>query len=226
MSMTRAELIEMLVARIGALSLDRPIRVGIDGCDAAGKTTLGDELGRAMSASDRSRSMIRASMDDFHNPASTRHRRGKDSPEGYFLDSFDCTALIRVLLDPLGANGSRTYRRAVFDFRSDRAVDAPFETAANDAILIFDGVFLHRHELAQFWDFSIFLDIDFETAIARAERRDLDLFGSVANVRARYLQRYVPGQQLYFARCDPKRRATIVIDNTDPGRPAILRAAR
>ena len=74
-----------------------------------------------------------------------------------------------------------------------------------------------------FWDFSIFLDVDFETAIERAERRDLELFGSAANVRARYEQRYVPGQRLYFARCNPNRRATLVVDNTDPNRPAIMR---
>ena len=219
--MTRAELIDMLAARIVALSLDHPLRVGVDGCDAAGKTTLADELGRALS--DRGRSVIRASIDGFHNPASIRYRRGNDSAEGYFLDSFDHETLIRVLLAPLGRGGTRNYRKAVFDFRVDRAVDVHIETAANDSVLIFDGVFLHRDELATFWDFSIFLDVDFETAIERAERRDLELFGSAANVRARYEQRYVPGQRLYFARCNPNRRATLVVDNTDPNRPAIMR---
>ena len=33
--------------------------------------------------------MVRACADDFLNPAAIRHARGRDSPEGFFLDSYD-----------------------------------------------------------------------------------------------------------------------------------------
>src|SRR5262245_32785925 len=144
--MLRAELLAKVAARLAALELGHPTRVGIDGCDAAGKTTFADDLGRAMGA--QGRSAIRASIAGFHDPASVRYQRGRESGDGYFLDSFDNDAVIRELLDPFGPGGSLRYRRAVFDFRTDRAVDSPSLTAAVDAVLLFDGVFLHRDELA------------------------------------------------------------------------------
>ena len=69
--------------------------------------------------------MIRASIDGFHNPRAERYRRGVASAEGYFLDSFDYAELKSALLEPLGPSGGRRFRRAVFDFRSDRPVNAP-----------------------------------------------------------------------------------------------------
>lgn len=221
--MSRAELLTTVAAWLEKLSVGHPLRVGIDGCDAAGKTTFADELGDVLRAAGRA--VIRASIDGFHNPASVRHRRGSESAEGYFFDSFDNAALVRELLAPLGPGGTRVYRRAIFDFRRDRPRMLPAESAASDAMLIFDGVFLHRAELAEFWDFSIFLDVDFEAAIARAESRDCELFGSASVVRERYERRYVPGQELYFAQCDPQRRANLVICNIDPSQPSI-RSAR
>ena len=85
-----------------------------------------------------------------------------------------------MLLDPLGPGGTRRYRRAVFSYRTDSEVTLPFETADEDAILLFDGVFLHRPELLSYWDISIFLDAPFEVTIPRAAARD----GSSSDVSA------------------------------------------
>lgn len=216
-SMSRDELLATLAAKIHALSLDHPIRVGIDGCDAAGKSTLADDLVLPLSA--LGRPVLRASIDGFHNPSATRYQRGRGSPEGYFFDSFDNAAVVRELLGPLGPGGSRLYRPAIFDCRHDRPLVASVFVAQPDAVLLFDGVFLHRDELFSFWDYSLFLDVDFETALHRAEVRDLGLLGSVASVRALYEQRYIPGQKLYISRCNPTARASVVVLNEDPLRP-------
>lgn len=216
------ELIEGVASRIAALRRSHPIRVAIDGVDAAGKTTLADELASSLEA--LGRPVIRASIDGFHNPASIRRRRGPSSPEGYFHDSFDREALTGCLLRPLGPGGSLTFRRAVFDFRTDRAVEAPAEHADPAAVLIFDGVFLLRPELREHFDFSIFLRADFRVTVARAERRDLELFGSVEEIRRRYRERYVPGQRLYLTEVQPERWASVVVDNDDPLHPVVERA--
>lgn len=68
----------------------------------------------------------------------------------------------------------------------------------------------------------VFVDATFESTLARAERRDAVLFGSVEEVRRRYEQRYIPGQKLYFDECRPKERATIVVDNNDPLNPGMI----
>ncbi len=219
----RAELLGDLAARIARVRRPHPVRVAIDGVDGAGKTTLAGELVGPLRR--RGRPVIRASLDRFHHPAAGRYRRGSASPEGFYRDSFDYPALIEALLRPLGPGGTRAYRRAVFDFRSDTPVDAPLERAAPVAILLFDGVFLLRPELRDLWDLSIFVQADFEVTIARAVKRDAERLGGSASARQRYEQRYVPGQRLYLAEVEPELRASIVIDNNDLSRPVVVRAS-
>ena len=220
--MTRAAVLADLAARIDALGRERPVRVGIDGVDAAGKTTWADELVRPLR--ERGRPCIRASVDAFHRPAAARYRRGRDSAEGYYFDSFDHEQLRACLLDPLGPGGSLRYRTAVFDHAADSPVEARDRTAPADAVLLFDGVFLHRPELRDTWDFSIFLRVDFETTLARAAARDAALLGGADAVRERYAVRYVPGQEIYLGEVEPERRASVVVDNTDPLAPVIARS--
>ena len=96
--MKRSELLDELASRIIAIEKSHPVRVGIDGVDAAGKTTLADDLVSHVEA--RGRPVIRASIDGFHNSAEVRHQRGKSSPEGYYLDSFNYNALTKQLTNP------------------------------------------------------------------------------------------------------------------------------
>jgi uridine kinase len=222
--MVRSRVLEILAARIAKLRPGHPVRVGIDGVDASGKTRLADELAPLVTRSGRP--VIRASIDGFHNPSSIRYRRGRGSPDGYFLESFDDSALVENLLRPLGPSGSRTFRRSVFDFRTDAPLAPVFELAAEDAVLLLDGVFLHRNELFKFWDYSIFVDVTFETMLNRAVMRDASLLGSADRARALYLERYIPGQRLYLAACNPHRRATLVMKNDILDQPEILDGQR
>ena len=218
--MERSQLLDYLSGRIIETKRPHPIRVGIDGPDAAGKTTLAQELVAPLE--ERGQPVIRASIDGFHNPARIRHARGLTSPEGYYHDSFDYETLVESLLTPLGPGGSRCYRAAVFDYRTNSAVPIKAHVAEENAILLFDGVFLLRPEVAASWDFTVFVDASFEVTLARAQERDAVYLGSRDEVRRRYEQRYIPGQKLYFAECRPRERAQVVIDNGDPSNPIII----
>jgi uridine kinase len=165
--------------------------------------------------------VIRASNDGFHRPRSERYRLGPDSPEGYYRDSFDVEALRRELLDPLGPGGSRVHRTAVFDFRTDSPVEAPRRRAAEDAVLLFDGVFLLRPELHDCWELRIFVRVRPEESLRRALVRDRELLGSADDVERRYRTRYLPGQRLYLAEARPLDHADIVVDNDDPLQPRL-----
>jgi uridine kinase len=218
--MKRSQLLDYLADRITEIERPHPVRVGFDGPDAAGKTTLADEL--VVPVREHGRPVIRASIDGFHNPAHVRRARGSVSPEGYYHDSFHYGTLTESLLGPLGPGGSRRYSAAAFDYRADLPVPIETRLAEENAILLFDGVFLLRPELAAYWDFIIFVDASFEVTLARAKQRDAAFVGSVEEVRRRYEQRYIPGQKLYFAECRPKERAQVVIDNNDPSDPVII----
>jgi uridine kinase len=219
-SATRLALLGRLADLVAARQQDHPVRVAIDGVDAAGKTTLADELAGALAG--RGRPVIRASVDGFGRPRAERHRRGELSPTGYWLDAFDYPALRGNLLDPLGPGGSRRHRTASFDVRSDRPRRGPLLVAPPDAVLLLDGVFLLRPELNDAWDLRIFLEVSLGEALRRALARDRALFGSAQAVRARYRRRYLPAQRRYLTTVQPRRIAEVVVDNHDPTAPRLL----
>jgi uridine kinase len=214
--MERSALLEVLVESIARVKRPHPVRVAIDGVDGVGKTTLANELVDPVRR--RGLPVTRASIDGFHNSRDVRYRLGRGSPEGYFRGSFNYEAFTSVLLDPLGPGGSLRYRRAVFDYRTDTAVESSFETAAPHSVLLFDGVFLHWPELRAYWDVSFFLDAPFSTTIPRCAARD----GSSPDVNAIENIRYVEGQRLYMRECEPGRMATMVINNQDFLSPEIV----
>lgn len=219
-STDRATLLARLAERVLAVRLPHPVRVGVDGPDAAGKSTLADELARALAGA--ARPVIRATIDNFHRPRAERYRRGPDSPEGYYEESYDHALLRRELLDPLGPGGTLRFRRRAYDHRADVPVDAGPEVARPDAILLFDGIFLRHPRLAGCWDLAVFLRIGPDEVLRRAVTRDAALFGGPDGVRARYRRRYLPAQALYTAREHPADRADVLIDNTDPAHPLWL----
>lgn len=213
--------IEAACTRIEALDLGRPVRVAVDGITAAGKTTFADALAVALGRVGRS--VIRVSMDGFHHPRAVRHRQGRASAVGYYEDAYDMAGLRRVLLDPLGPDGDRRYRRAVIDLAADTPVDDPAVEARPDDVLVVDGSFLQKPVLCGGWDLVVYLRATFAAAEERGARRDADTFGGVEAARRAFRERYHAAQRLYLAECDPEAGADVVIDVEDPVVPRLVR---
>jgi uridine kinase len=218
--MRREGLIESLISGIiSAKKALEPLLVGVDGVDAAGKTVLADELGEA--GRKAGLSVLRASIDGFHNPRELRYRLGADSPEGYYRDSFDYDALRSSLLCPLRAGHAGRVVPRAYDFRLGKSVEpSPIEFDER-TILIFEGVFLQCAELSSYWDYIIYVHAGFETTLGRAGVRDRALLGADEEVRRKYLGRYIPGQQLYIREREPIRKAHDVVVNDAPDDPEL-----
>ncbi|MGZ4334790.1 MAG: uridine kinase [Gaiellaceae bacterium] len=116
-----------------------------------------------------------------------------EGPESYYHDTFDLGKLRAALLGSPGA------------------------------VLLVDGVFLLRPELADVWELSIFLAVDRAVALRRGIERDASWMGGSDAARARYEARYVPGEALYLEAVHPERLADVVVENTDPDRPRLDR---
>jgi len=213
---TRDELLGHLAEAVEFVTVAHPTRVAIDGPPAAGKTSLADELAVVLRA--QGRDVIRATIDDFLFPRVQRYRRGEYSGESCYFDAHDYGALNRVLLDPLGPGGDRRCQHAVYDHTTDTALFPAVTTAPDDAVLVFDGVFLMRPELMDRWDLRIFVSTAFEKTLDRAVIREQRVL-SAAEVERRWRERYIPSQQFYFATVRPANNADIVVHNDEPQHP-------
>ena len=217
--MKRSELLTQLSGSILRIKIGHPLRVAVDGVDASGKTFLANELEQILKKSGRQ--TIRVSLDAFHNPREIRYKKGRNSPEGYYADSFNNKAVIESVLKPLGPKGDFRYQREGFDYKTNREIASPTGKADRGAILLMDGIFLQRPELVDYWDLKIFLDVGFASTVARAVKRDGWYLGSKQEITTIYNKRYVPGQKLYLEEVNPKKAADIVIDNSDFQNPII-----
>lgn len=213
----RCRLLAEIANRVGAA---RAVRVAVDGVDGSGKTIFADELAAVLRQPGRE--AVRVSIDGFHHPRQRRYQRGRTSPEGFWLDSYDYPRFIAGVIVPFSDGGDRRYLPAVHDVATDTPLEARHETAAPDAVLVVDGIFLHRDELVGCWDFSVYLRAGFDTTFARMSRRD----GCPADPDDPQNRRYRVGQQLYLDACDPESRADAVVDNTDPASPWLVAGRR
>ena len=184
--------LEELGDALASVDLGRLLRVGIDGVDGAGKTLLAEEMAQLLTK--RARPCVRVSLDQFERPIAQRYARGELSPEGYYLDAFD--------LD--------RFRAHVL------SVEAP-----PSAVLVCDGVFLQRPELADLWDVAVFVEVDLEVAARRGAERNLVWFDSLDETHERYRVRYLPAQRRYLEEHRPHERADLVLHNTALNAPTL-----
>jgi uridine kinase len=209
----RGERTAALAERVLAVRTPHPVRVGVDGRSAAGKTTFADALAAELRAL-TTRTVIRAELDHFMRMVEDRNAYPYDSPESYYLDAWDYPAIRRELLLPLGPGGDRSYRVALTDPSGRSTLDTPAEIAAVDAVLIADGVFLQRPELDAHWDLRIYLDISTAESLRRGVARDRSWMGGAEEAERRYRSRYLPGEERYLAEVDPRSRAQVIVDGS------------
>ncbi len=217
MSIVYQTLAEQILSR----SSRRLYCVAIDGIDASGKSTLAKKLAEIINTSGRP--TVYVSIDGFHNPRTQRYEKGSMSPTGYYEDSFNYPLLRSALLDPVTRLNRNSAELPIicYDHRQDREINTVKMKFTPDTILIFEGIFLFRPEINDYWDYRMFLDIGFETSVERGVMRDAHSTEEKAAVRLSYEKRYVPGQQLYISRVNPKSKADAVINNDDPQYPVL-----
>ena len=187
--------------------------VAVDGMGASGKTTIASTIASRIT----DRPVVLLHEDDFFNPAELRHARGRYSPEGFWLDTYNLSALRSWALDPL-AHGDASFRARSFDRDTGESIRPRKSSAPVRAVVLVEGTFLHRDELAAYWDFSIFLDIGFEESARRMQIRN----GHATSMDPTLLARYHDAQRIYFSAARPWERASLVIDNSLVERPTII----
>ena len=216
----RSEVLDLLADAVIARSHEHkthPARSGIDGPDGSGKTTLRHELAEVLRA--RGFDVIEASMDDFHHPRVVRYAMGRDSWEGYWAAAFDYEAVTSDLLTPLGPRGTLHYRTKAHDLETDTPVEGGWLEADPHAILLIDGVLIQRREVVGNLNCAIYLHVPFDETYQRLAVRN----GFPTDPEAPSNLRYTETQRHYQLTCTPMERAGIVVDNTNPTNPRVVK---
>jgi uridine kinase len=132
--------------------------------------------------------------------------------------SFDYEAVRRELLDPWRQGPGTPYRRRWHDLVTDAPLDDPSEVVPVGGVLLVDGVFAQRAELAGAWDLVVYVEVPDEVRIARMAARD----GVSSDPEHPDQRRYLDAQEIYRATCHPLESADEVVDNTNLARPGVL----
>jgi len=165
------------------------VLVGVDGIAGAGQARFADELGDAVRATGHH--VFRASLEGFHRPRAELARIEGDAARLY-RDSYDYSVFRRILIDPFRLGVGAGFVTAAWDAERDVAIEPRWRTGPHDAVLIVDGAWLLRNELAGLWNYTLWLDTGVEPDEAST---------------------------LYLADARPRAAATAIMDVSDPDVP-------
>ncbi|PEJ39001.1 uridine kinase [Bacillus pseudomycoides] len=220
MELNRQTIIREIVERIFMVKLDHPLRVGVSGITASGKTTFANELQKEIHL--QGGKAVRTSIDNFHNPRIVRYSQGKESAKGYYEDAHDYKAFAERLLIPLGPGGDMRYDMRSHDLETDMYIEPDPILASKDMVFIIDGTFLLKKELQHLFDYKIFVETDFEIARERGSSREAKNFWNKEKAERMFLQRYHAACHMYIEEHGPKECAEVVLINNDIEAPKVL----
>jgi uridine kinase len=205
----KADVLDALATEILQQYSRGRVIIAVDGLDGSGKTHFARGLAEAIAQ--RGHAVFTASIDDFHQPYELATAAGEDDGPGWYRNAYDYSLLRRVLLDPFKLSVGTGFVTAGFDRDRNIPVEPRWRTGPRDAILIVEGVFLHRPELRGLWNYSIWLEVAPAIALARYSERD----GTSADTASGLAKRYEGAQRAYLKESKPKTAATAIIDNND-----------
>jgi uridine kinase len=183
--------------------------IAVDGASDAGTRQFADDLADTLHT--MGHEAFRASVDDFRTPRDRREPHGQPDAAAVYNDGYDYSVLQRVLLEPFRATSGTGFVLAAFDARRDAPIQSKWTTAGPDALLLVDGPFLNRPQLADRWHYSIWVErsrSEDDTAAGPESELDEDEAEAVAGADA-----------IYFAAVDPRTKAMAIIDNRDSASP-------
>ncbi|WP_019413968.1 uridine kinase [Paenisporosarcina sp. TG20] len=170
--------------------------IGIDGCGGSGKSTIAQKLKEQFSHVDI------VHMDDFYLPSS---QISNDHPSQKPIGAdYDWPRVLKQVLEPLMNAQEASYQR--YDWDNDKLEE--WHTIPCGSIVIIEGVYATRKELANYYDFKIWMECPRETRLSRGLERDGE------NARDMWVKNWMVSEDIYMEACKPRERADFVVDGT------------
>jgi hypothetical protein len=188
------------------------VRVGVDGPVGADTEALADAVAAALT--DCAVPVARVRARDWLRARSVRVEHGAADPDAYYEGWLDVSSIRRELLDPLGPDGSGRWLARLRDPASDRPYRDPAVDAVPGLVVVVDGPFLARWELAGAFDVVVHLQVCVAAQLRRLPAADRD---RVPVAWRRYLDETDPAPRVHAD-------GGLVVRFDHPDRPAVVRA--
>ncbi len=137
--------------------------VGIDGCGGSGKSAFAKKL---QLVAPPNTTIVH--MDDFYLPSAQKLPR--ETTAQLLCANFDWQRLESQVLKMLQSNKPGHYQR--YDWTADRL--AEWHNVPTGDLVIIEGIFSTRKELAEFYDFKIWIETPRDLRLERGIERDGD----------------------------------------------------
>lgn len=187
-----------MITRLSALiSQSRPpegpMVVGVTGMDTSGKSEMTTLLAQELETAGLSIQIVR--LDDFHRTRSGEDGGSLPDPVQFFDSTYDFERLRNEILKPIRDEGQLEKTLICLDMLEETwSVERKF-LVKSDTIVLLEGIFLFRPDIAHFLDLIIHLHVD-----------------EVLSSQSRYLEEY-----------PAERNADVIIDNNDFENPIVIK---
>lgn len=202
------ELTTQILKKHASLGGKSALLVGISGIDASGKGTLAAELKLQLAKSGMH--VAKLSVDDWLHPFSAGQIQIGDAFD-FYKKGFRYTELFQQLILPLKNKQSVRLQSFKTHLISGRGYPYTWHFV-NTNIILLEGIFLFRKNLRDYFDYKIWVDCSYETALSRALKRNQEGL-SVDQLKKNYASIYFPAQEIHFAQDRPKSQVDTLIQN-------------
>jgi uridine kinase len=184
--------------------------IAISGIDGSGKGYVAARL--ADSLTDEGHHVALIAADGWLNLPHVRFG-GEEPAEHFYSHAFRFEEMFSGLIDPLVHHGS-VHLLADFTEEMATAYRKHLYSFEGVDVVLLEGIFLFKREFRQRYDFRLWIECRFETALERALARSQEGLASSATIAA-YERIYFPAERLHFERDAPRDSADLVYAN-DP----------
>ena len=199
---------------------DRAALIGISGIDASGKGFICEKLAGQLQAAGCKIAQINA--DGWLNLPHVRflpddeernsHQASENSAGNHFYShAIRLEEMFERLILPLSKMRSVNFS---MEFTEETATEfRPHLYKFDDIdIILLEGIFIFKRAFVDQFDLMVWIDCDFETALARAIKRGQEGLSKAETADA-YQKIYFPAQRIHFDLDDPKNSADIIFHN-------------
>lgn len=192
------------------VSPQQSVLVAVSGIDGSGKGYVARKLIERLQTAGQNVAAITA--DAWLNLPEIRFSRSEPAKH-FYRHAIRFDEMFAEVLIPLR---ERRSIRASVDVVEETASSSQIRKVdfADVDVVIVEGIYLLRKSLRGHYDYSVWVNCTFETAMERAIARGQEGL-SPSETTAAYQAIYFPAQRIHFFEDDPVSAATVILDNDD-----------